>query len=106
MTPFKPISSAAAVMLVCAFTVAPARAGPVDWTRYMSSSAAVSAIAAALSFVEKCSVPLEFDEIQQDGKRLLTLNCNGSDEEEAAVTIEFIDYGDGALLPGRFMYAG
>lgn len=97
------LSLTAAVALLA--TGGAATAGPVTWDRYMTSAANVAAIASAVASVGNCSKPLEFDELEEDGKVYLTVNCNGDEDEEAAVIIEFQDLGD-LLLPMGFQYAG
>ena len=84
---------------------APAQAGQVGWDKYMNSAASVAAIAAAVAMVGKCSKPLEFDEMKQDGQVLLTVLCNGSEDEEFAVIVTFDDF-DGALIPNGYQLAG
>lgn len=86
--------------------VSPAQAEEIDWSKYMTRSAVVSAIASAMSSVENCSVPLTFSETKEDGKVKLAINCFGNEEDEASSFIEFDDYGDGLLVPNRFMFAG
>ena len=94
---------AATAALIAAVTTAAAE--PVTWDRYMTSAANVAAIASAVASVGHCSKPLEFDEVEEDGKLYLSVNCNSGDDEEAAVIIEFEPFGD-VLLPKGFQYAG
>ena len=87
----------------------PAMADDVDWSKYMTRSAVVSAIASAMSAVENCSVPLTFSESvdSTEGRKItLAINCFGKEDEEASSFIEFDDYGDGLLIPSRFFLAG
>lgn len=84
---------------------ASAQAGQVGWDKYMRSAASVAAIAAAVALVGECSKPLEFEEMKQDGQVLLTVFCNGSEDEEFAVIVTFDDFGDG-LIPNGYQLAG
>ena len=93
-------------LLCVQLVVAPASAAEIDWSKYMTRSAVVSAIASGMSAVENCSVPLTFSETREDGKVMLAINCFGNEDDEASSIIEFDDFGDGLLVPNRFMFAG
>ena len=83
-----------------------AAAAEIDWQKYMQSSKNVSAIAAALSWVDHCSKKLEIVESSSDGKVRLDFTCSGTEDEEATGSIEFERFGDDGLVPSKFTWAG
>ncbi len=83
-------------------------AAGIDWQKYMQSSANVSAISAAVAWVDGCSKkPLLIEELKPgEGKVLLTFTCDGNEDERATAIIEFNSYGNGNLFPKKFDFAG
>ena len=82
-----------------------ASAADIDWSKYFQNSATVSSVAAAMSLVESCSVPLSFEEKSEGGKVQLSVSCQGGEDEAATAIIEFDDLG-GVLVPAKFYLAG
>lgn len=82
-----------------------AAAAEIDWQKYMQSSKNISAIAAAVAWVDHCSKKLIFKESITEGKVRLDFLCTGS-EEEATGSIEFERFGDDGLVPSKFTWAG
>lgn len=76
-----------------------------DFSKYMQSSQALSAIASAVDSASGCSVPLEFDEMRENGQVVLGVHCRGTEDDEISIFVTFMDDGY-ALLPLRFDYAG
>lgn len=76
-----------------------------DFSKYMQSSQALSAIASAVDSASGCSVPLEFDELRENGQIVLGVHCRGTEEDEISVFVTFMDDGY-SLLPLKFDYAG
>jgi hypothetical protein len=81
-------------------------AAEIDWQKYIQSSANVSAIAAAVAFVDGCSKNLDIEESSSDGKVRLSFTCDGKEDEEGTAVIEFESFGDGPLMPKKFEFAG
>ena len=93
-------------LLGTALSTGSASAGDkVDFSRYMQYPPALNAIASAVSAVGGCSVPITFEEQKEDGMRILSIYCFGTEEDEMAITIRFMDDGV-SLLPVKFDYAG
>lgn len=80
-------------------------ADDVDFSRYMQSSAALSAIASAVASTGGCSVPLVFEEIKSDGETSLGIHCHGTEDDEISVFVRFQDDGY-SFMPIGFDYAG
>ncbi|HHB81727.1 MAG TPA: hypothetical protein ENK83_08320 [Aliiroseovarius sp.] len=76
-----------------------------DFSTYMQSSQALSAIASAVDSAGGCSVPLEFDERRENGQVVLGVHCRGTEDDEISIFVTFMDDGY-SLLPLRFDYAG
>ncbi len=86
-----------------------AAAAEIKWQKYMQSSANVSAIAAAVSWVDGCSKkPLLIEELNRgDGKFTLVFTCLGEkDQANSSGIIHFNSYGEGSLFPEKFDRAG
>lgn len=85
----------------------PAMAEDVDWSKFMTSSTVVSAIASGMAALDYCETPLQFAQTAAEGKLSLSMTCAGETEEDnATVIIEFDDIGEGELLPSQFNFAG
>lgn len=82
-----------------------AAAAEVDLQKYMQSSGNISAIAAAVAFVDHCSKKLKIVETSTDGNFRLDFICNAT-EHGSTGSIEFQDFGDGLLVPKEFSFAG
>lgn len=91
----------------CVSTSNEAAAAEIKWQKYMQSSANVSAIAAAVSWVDGCSKkPLLIEELNRgDGKFTLVFTCLG-EKDQASGIIHFNSYGEGSLFPEKFDRAG
>jgi hypothetical protein len=98
----------AGILAVAAIVASPASvfAEDIQWSKYMTSSAIVSAIASALAQVDSCSEPVAVEEQRVGGKLQLSFTCSANEDEEATSVIEFEQFGDGILVPGRFYFAG
>jgi hypothetical protein len=105
MISLKPMAAAATFTIALALSATAGSAGDIKWEKYMNSAGAVAAIAAAVAFVDGCSKPLQIEETRQDGEIWLTFNCAGGEDEEAAATITFDDFG-GVLIPKAYAFAG
>ena len=81
---------------------------PVDFERFMQSPAAAAAIASAVAMMQGCSVPVEFDQAGgSDGTSVsIGVHCYGIEDDEASVSINFEDYGDGNIIVRGFDLAG
>ena len=81
---------------------------PADFERFLQSPAAAAAIASAVAMVGGCSVPLEFDQTAgNDGTSIaMSVHCFGSEDDEASVSINFEDYGNGNIIVRGFDLAG
>ena len=79
----------------------------INWQEYMVSAGLVSAIAAAISYVDDCSKPLVIEEWRRSkGKRDLVFNCYGSEDEEGSSILSNQRFGTSPWLPAGFKFAG
>ncbi|MEL6819936.1 MAG: hypothetical protein AAFP80_14910 [Pseudomonadota bacterium] len=81
---------------------------PADFERFLQSPAAAAAIASAVAMVGGCSVPLEFDQTAGDDVTSISMgvHCFGTEDDEASVSINFEDYGNGNIIVRGFDLAG
>ena len=67
----------------------------INWHKYMQHASTASAIAMALSYVDRCKKKLVIQELedkdQDSGADLLVLSfrCDGNEDEEGAAILEF-----------------
>lgn len=87
------------------FAATPGHSADVNWAKYMTLSANVSAIASALSLVDGCSKPLVVTETKEGDTVRLQFDCKASEDEEASSIVVFDVFGD-TVLPSRFEFAG
>ena len=99
----KPILVAAITMPIYAQAEEPA-----DFERFLQSPASAAAIASAIAMVGVCSVPLEFDQAAGDDGTSISMgvHCFGAEHDEASVSINFEDYGNGNIIVRGFDLAG
>ena len=83
----------------------PLAADEINWAPYMGSAHTASAIAAAITLVGACSVPITADARVEGTTHILSFTCSGTDEQEATVAL-FLDDLGGVLVPVRFEFAG
>ncbi|MEO1703325.1 MAG: hypothetical protein AAFR71_14865 [Pseudomonadota bacterium] len=81
---------------------------PADFERFLQSPAAAAAIASAVAMVGGCSVPLSFDQTNGDNETSVSIgvHCFGTQDDEASITINFEDYGNGNIIVRSFDLAG
>jgi hypothetical protein len=89
-------------MLVAATTSA--NAADVDFSRYFKSSAALSAVASAVSILEPCEKPVKFAETVEEATVKLKATCPASDGEAITVELSFQHDEAGNLFPDAFDY--
>jgi hypothetical protein len=88
---------------------APMESAPVDFAKYMVHSATLAAVVTAISMVEPCSVPIQFEEIVVESYETLELivTCNsGQFEDEGSVIVRFLMLEGGVLVPQSYELAG
>lgn len=83
-----------------------AAAAEIDWQKYMQSSANVSAIAAAVAWVDDCSKKLKIEESISGRRVRLSFTCSGIENHGEHAVVEFDKIGDGGLVPKKFEFAG
>ena len=83
-----------------------AAAAEIDWQKYMQSAVNISAIAAAVAWVDDCSKKLIFKESNSEGNVRLDAICDGADNKDATSSIEFKRFGKDGLIPSKFSWAG
>ncbi len=81
-------------------------AADINWNKYMQSAATVAAIAAAMATLGHCSKKLKIEETNSGGMIGLVFTCDANEEEEASSIIFFERFGDGPLMPKKYMFAG
>ncbi len=81
-----------------------ANAADVDYSRYFKSSAALSAVASALSILEPCEKPIAFSETTEESAVKLKATCPATDGEAITVELSFQSDEAGNLFPDSFDY--
>lgn len=82
------------------------QAQKIDLMKYFRSPAALSAAAAASAQLGGCPKPLKVSEYKTEKGVRLQFDCVGGEDDEASVSIEFIQFDDGVLVPSKFSFAG
>ena len=103
----RPLARFLALPALIIVSVAPAAAGEkINYKKYFQSAQVISAIAAAVAFVDDCSKPLEISETRKGNTLTLGFTCPGGENEEATSYIRFNMTDDGLLIPEAFDFAG
>ncbi|MBL4892911.1 MAG: hypothetical protein JKX91_14025 [Rhizobiaceae bacterium] len=71
----------------------------------MQSSANISAIATAVARVDNCANKLIFEETSSAENIRLDFICDGTEDEDATASIEFLRLGEDILVANRFYWA-
>ncbi|MCH9808993.1 MAG: hypothetical protein K0U74_14810 [Alphaproteobacteria bacterium] len=105
----KLVSSLFKGVLICggvlvATSVSSRAADSVDFSRYFSSSTALSAVSSALSILEPCDKPIKFSEKIEKEAVELTAVCKPDEGDSISVRLSFQRDESGNLFPDSFDY--
>ena len=81
-----------------------ANAADTNYARYFKSSAALSAVASAISILEPCEKPIQFSEKTEDSTVKLKATCPATDGDAITVELSFQSDEAGNLFPDSFDY--